>query len=68
VKYGLPVSWIVTTGKASEHAQFDPLLELAAENGFELKTVIVDRGYDYAPVYCACHRRGIKNRLPSEKR
>jgi hypothetical protein len=67
VKYEVPVSWAVLTGKAPEHPQLEPLLEQAVAGGFDLKTVILDRGYDFAPVYEACHRRGMRIVCPLRK-
>lgn len=60
VKHELPVSWVVTTGKAPEHPQLAELLEMASESGFALETVILDKGYDYAPAYQECHSRKLR--------
>lgn len=60
VKTELPMAWVVRTASAAEMSQVDDWLDLTEARGFALETLVLDMGYDYAPVYNSCHARRTK--------
>jgi len=59
-KRELPLGLVTRTASESEIAQVERWLASATDQGFDPKTLILDKGYDYAPVYESCHRRRIQ--------
>jgi IS5 family transposase len=55
----LPLAWTVQTAKASEHNFALPLIDKAKARGFDVRTAIMDKGYDGQPIHRGCVQRGI---------
>ena len=56
---GLPVAWLVRSGRDSDMALAEPLLDQLASRGVRAQTAAMDRGYDYRAVYRQCEERGV---------
>jgi hypothetical protein len=56
----LPLGLVTRTASESELPQVNLVLDLNDARGFSIETLILDRGYDWAPVYQECHQRRIR--------
>ena len=56
---GLPVAWTVETAKDAETSFALGLIDKARAHGFDVKTAIMDKGYDNEPIHTGCMNRDI---------
>jgi hypothetical protein len=64
----LPLAWTVETAKDAEQTFALGLLDAARERGFEIKTAIMDAGYDSEPIHGGCMDRGLLPVTPLRER
>jgi hypothetical protein len=60
VKLELPTGLVTRTASESELPQVKWILDLSSARGFRVDTLILDKGYDYGPVYEVCHALRIR--------
>ena len=58
-KYDLPLAWTVETAKDSEQTFALGLIDATKARGFEVRTAIMDKGYDVGPIHDGCMDRGV---------
>lgn len=56
---GLPLAWGVETAKEAETNFALGLLDATRERGFNVRTAIMDKGYDNSPIHDGCMDRGV---------
>jgi len=56
---GLPLAWTVETASAAETNFALPLIDVARERGFAVRTAIMDKGYDNGPIHEGCMDRDV---------
>jgi len=56
---GLPLAWTVETARDAEQHFALPLIDAAHERGFDVRTAIMDKGYDNGPIHDGCMDRGV---------
>ncbi len=56
---GLPIAWTVETAKDAETSFALGLIDKARERGFDVRTAIMDKGYDNDPIHTGCMDRDI---------
>jgi Transposase DDE domain len=56
---GLPLAWSVETAKDAETNFALDLLDATRERGFDVRTAIMDKGYDNGPIHDGCMDRGV---------
>ncbi len=56
---GLPLAWTVETASAAETNFALPLIDVARERGFAVRTAIMDKGYDNGPIHDGCMDRRV---------
>ncbi|MEJ7656105.1 MAG: transposase [Thermoleophilaceae bacterium] len=56
---GLPLAWTVETASAAETNFALPLIDVARERGFAVRTAIMDKGYDNGPIHDGCMERDV---------
>jgi hypothetical protein len=56
---GLPLAWTVETASAAETNFALPLIDVARERGFTVRTAIMDKGYDNGPIHDGCMDRDV---------
>jgi len=61
---GLPVAWTVETARAAETSFALGLIDTARQRGFDVKTAIMDKGYDNEPIHAGCMDRDISPVTP----
>ncbi len=61
---GLPIAWQVETASKAEVPIVPSLLDSLAARGFATAHAVMDKGYDGAPIYDECERRGIRPIIP----
>ncbi len=61
---GLPIAWHVETASKAEVPVVPTLLDSLAARGFATAHAVMDKGYDGAPIYDECERRGIRPIIP----
>lgn len=60
----LPVAWRVETAREHEASFALPLLDAVHERGFAPESVVMDLGYDTAPIHAGCEERGVRPIIP----
>jgi hypothetical protein len=68
VKRELPLGVVTRSAAESELPQVERWLDAMSAAGFNPEVLILDKGYDYGPVYDACHRRRIRLVCPLRER
>ena len=58
-KYDLPLAWTVETAKDAEQHFALALVDATKARGFEVRTAIMDKGYDTGPIHQGCMDRGV---------
>jgi Transposase DDE domain/Transposase domain (DUF772) len=56
---GLPVAWRAETASAAETGFALPLLDAARRRDFDVRTAIMDKGYDTGPIHDGCMDRDV---------
>lgn len=56
---GLPLTWTVETASAAETTFALGLIDSVRDRGFDVKTAIMDKGYDNGPIHDGCMTRGV---------
>lgn len=56
---GLPLAWTVETARDAEQHFALPLIDAVRERGFDVRTAIMDKGYDSGPIHDGCMDRGV---------
>src|SRR4051794_22423018 len=56
---GLPLAWTVETASDAETSFALPLIDATRERGFDVRTAIMDKGYDNGPIHDGCMDRGV---------
>jgi hypothetical protein len=56
---GLPVAWTVETASAAEQTFALSLIDATKARGFDVRTAIMDKGYDNGPIHDGCMDRGV---------
>ncbi len=56
---GLPLAWTVETARDAEQHFALPLIDAARERGFDVRTAIMDKGYDSGPIHDGCMDRDV---------
>jgi hypothetical protein len=60
----LPLAWTVQSAKRSEHNFALPLIDKTKARGFDIRTAIMDKGYDSDGLHWWLMRRGIAPVIP----
>ena len=63
-KYDLPLAWTVQSAREAEANQALPLLDAVQAHGFDVRTAIMDKGYDNGPIHDGCMDRGVSPVTP----
>ena len=58
-EYDLPLAWTVETAKDAEQHFALALVDATKARGFEVRTAIMDKGYDTGPIHQGCMDRGV---------
>ncbi len=58
-KYDLPLAWTVETASAAEQNFALGMIDATKARGFEVRTAIMDKGYDVGPIHDGCMDRGV---------
>ncbi len=61
---GLPLAWSVETARDAEQTFALPLIDASRKRGFDVRTAIMDKGYDTGPIHDGCMDRGISPVTP----
>ncbi len=64
---GLPVAWTIETASAAETSFALGLIDATRERGFDVRTAIMDKGYDNEPIHSGCMDRDISPVTPLRK-
>jgi hypothetical protein len=64
VHTGLPVAWTVATARDHESPYAVPLVDRLQKRGFDVKTAIMDKGYDNSAVYGFLALRQVATVIP----